>query len=775
MGKTSRAALKTVVLGPSCVGKTALVQRLVLGVFLEDYQETLEDVYNKTIVLGDGVLVDLCVVDLGGAPVGTANTWHPLLERQIAQAENADAVILCYSITNRTSLDECINVYRNVLAARGGEPVPAILVGTMLDNDHDRQVRTETAKRLNERLVVNPCPFLFMEVSSLHGKAINVFYELARVTLAYRQQNAVNAAVGPAAKRMSSSRPPTARNSVTSSSTGSGAGSTHGSDVDFDPNLTVSSRGSSRLSATPHLSSTSAESAESQDASISSGGSTRSAPLPTRSMLKRSVSTGSVNLSAMPVTRTSSGGPNPFRQSFRHSASDNRQSLAEKSSSGIITGSIRRRSSTIQRTASMRPRGFSSPQIMNNQTGPQPTPMQVVQSQPDSPPTETEEDQITEHHRSFSASDVRRQALEQPRLMRRSETAGRLTPQTPPLSDIDKRKGKSEQSLAERVKLEVESNLGTRFESVPTVAMREKLAAAMAADTVKKAQNDKEEPYMVRRKNFRKSWRHSTRALPHAFSDDLWLEVRPDEFGIREDVGTSGASDPGVPMVKSALAAVGENDAGDHSLEHLPEQPQRADMVVPRPAPRPASLGVKSAPRPVSRPISQGDSNANSPTAATTPTNSAPQVNRQSVHEGGVVDTEEVDEEELEVVGSEDSGRDIHDGENEGETSPHPSSSSSSAPVDGNTPAGSKTPKTPRLGFIGRSLLRMSTRSTKSTMSDTVETPIESTTSSDSSEPSSPEYKKHRKEKASSLLGSLKRASGKRTSGAKSEPAVVVA
>eukprot|EP00124_Ichthyophonus_hoferi_P003916 Ihof_evm1s379 gene=Ihof_evmTU1s379 len=106
MGKSRHRALKIAVMGSGCVGKTTLVQRLVFGIVVETYQETTQDIYNKRLLLDDGSHADLSIVDLGGPPIGMGMAWHPLSERQIAQAESADAIIVCYSITDRASLKE---------------------------------------------------------------------------------------------------------------------------------------------------------------------------------------------------------------------------------------------------------------------------------------------------------------------------------------------------------------------------------------------------------------------------------------------------------------------------------------------------------------------------------------------------------------------------------------------------------------------------------------------------------------------------------------------
>lgn len=58
-------AVKVVVLGEGGVGKSALTIRLITDNFLEEYEPTIEDSYQRTIVV-DGESVNLNVVDTAG-------------------------------------------------------------------------------------------------------------------------------------------------------------------------------------------------------------------------------------------------------------------------------------------------------------------------------------------------------------------------------------------------------------------------------------------------------------------------------------------------------------------------------------------------------------------------------------------------------------------------------------------------------------------------------------------------------------------------------------
>jgi len=57
--------VKVVVLGAGAVGKSALTIRLITDNFLEEYEATIEDSYQRTVVV-DGESVNLNVVDTAG-------------------------------------------------------------------------------------------------------------------------------------------------------------------------------------------------------------------------------------------------------------------------------------------------------------------------------------------------------------------------------------------------------------------------------------------------------------------------------------------------------------------------------------------------------------------------------------------------------------------------------------------------------------------------------------------------------------------------------------
>uniref|UniRef100_UPI00358F638D uncharacterized protein isoform X1 n=1 Tax=Myxine glutinosa TaxID=7769 RepID=UPI00358F638D len=91
--------LRVLVLGQSCVGKTAMIVRFLTGRFIGDYDPTLETVYKHSIKI-DGDLVDFEIFD-------TAKEDPSLLDSNICWAE---AFIVAFAVTNRPSFLEAMKL-----------------------------------------------------------------------------------------------------------------------------------------------------------------------------------------------------------------------------------------------------------------------------------------------------------------------------------------------------------------------------------------------------------------------------------------------------------------------------------------------------------------------------------------------------------------------------------------------------------------------------------------------------------------------------------------
>lgn len=119
--------------GPSYVGKTAIVMNLLRNIFLEDYQPTLEDTYCIQLVV-DGESCILHITDTSGM-----EEYSLMLENQI---RNADGILSVFSVDSMESFDS-MNSYLNKVQLVSN--VPIMLIGNKCD-------KLEKEKEVNNHL-----------------------------------------------------------------------------------------------------------------------------------------------------------------------------------------------------------------------------------------------------------------------------------------------------------------------------------------------------------------------------------------------------------------------------------------------------------------------------------------------------------------------------------------------------------------------------------------------------------------------------------------------
>ena len=122
---------KIVVLGAGGVGKSALTIRLVTGIFVEDYDPTIEDSYRKSAVIDDKP----CLMDI----LDTAGQ-EEFASMQDGYIRVAEAFLIVYSIILRSTFDEAYLLRARILRSRDGEDIPIVLVGNKSDLPSQRQV-----------------------------------------------------------------------------------------------------------------------------------------------------------------------------------------------------------------------------------------------------------------------------------------------------------------------------------------------------------------------------------------------------------------------------------------------------------------------------------------------------------------------------------------------------------------------------------------------------------------------------------------------------------
>lgn len=128
---------KVAILGAGGVGKSALTSQYVQGVFLEEYDPTIEDSYRKQTVLDDRSY-SLEILDTAGIEQFTA-----MRELYI---RNSEGFVLAYSITDRNSFEELRSLRDQVVRLKDNFSVPIVLVGNKCDLAAERAVSLAEAQ-----------------------------------------------------------------------------------------------------------------------------------------------------------------------------------------------------------------------------------------------------------------------------------------------------------------------------------------------------------------------------------------------------------------------------------------------------------------------------------------------------------------------------------------------------------------------------------------------------------------------------------------------------
>lgn len=159
---------KLVVLGAGGVGKSCLTVQFVQGVYLDTYDPTIEDSYRKNIEI-DNKVFDLEILDTAGVAQFTA-----MRELYI---KSGMGFLLVYSVTDKQSLDELLELREQVLKIKDSNRVPMVLVGNKADLKNERVISIEDGIEVSSRWGKVP----FYETSALLRSNVDeVFIDLVR-------------------------------------------------------------------------------------------------------------------------------------------------------------------------------------------------------------------------------------------------------------------------------------------------------------------------------------------------------------------------------------------------------------------------------------------------------------------------------------------------------------------------------------------------------------------------------------------------------------------
>ncbi|SCV02583.1 LAME_0H03026g1_1 [Lachancea meyersii CBS 8951] len=178
---------KLVVLGAGGVGKSCLTVQFVQGVYLDTYDPTIEDSYRKSMEI-DKKVFDLEILDTAGVAQFTA-----MRELYI---KSGLGFLLVYSVTDRQSLEELIELREQVLRIKDSNKVPMVLVGNKADLEGERVISVEEGVEMSSKWGRVP----FYETSALLRSNVDeVFVDVVRQIIR-NEMEVQNSATGTAGR-----------------------------------------------------------------------------------------------------------------------------------------------------------------------------------------------------------------------------------------------------------------------------------------------------------------------------------------------------------------------------------------------------------------------------------------------------------------------------------------------------------------------------------------------------------------------------------------------
>ncbi|XP_043939716.1 GTPase RhebL1 [Protopterus annectens] len=130
---------KIAVLGYRSVGKSSLTIQFVEGQFVDSYDPTIENTFNKVITVG-GQEFNLQLVDTAGQDEYSI----------FPQSHSMDihGYVLVYSVTSVKSFEVVQVIHDKLLDMVGKVQVPTVLVGNKKDLHMERVIKPEEGKKL---------------------------------------------------------------------------------------------------------------------------------------------------------------------------------------------------------------------------------------------------------------------------------------------------------------------------------------------------------------------------------------------------------------------------------------------------------------------------------------------------------------------------------------------------------------------------------------------------------------------------------------------------
>jgi len=160
--------VKCVFVGDGTVGKTCMLQSYTTGAFPSGYVPTVFDNHNSPMVF-DGLQINLELWDTAGQ--------EGYKEIRPLAYTNTDVFVICYDVTNKTSLENVKRVWAPELK-NYCKDAPFILVGTKMDLRKDKSTKCVDRKSA-EAVATDVANGIYMECSALTQDGLKEIFEKA--------------------------------------------------------------------------------------------------------------------------------------------------------------------------------------------------------------------------------------------------------------------------------------------------------------------------------------------------------------------------------------------------------------------------------------------------------------------------------------------------------------------------------------------------------------------------------------------------------------------
>jgi len=154
---------KVALLGFRSVGKSSLAIQFVQGQFVDSYDPTIENTFNKTIKIRNQDF-EIAVVDTAG------QDEYSIFPTQYSV--DIDGYVLVYSIDSTKSFEVVGVIYDKIMDMIGNPNVPIVLVGNKSDLQNEREVTRDEGEKYAREINA-----VFLETCAKDNLCVNDLFQ----------------------------------------------------------------------------------------------------------------------------------------------------------------------------------------------------------------------------------------------------------------------------------------------------------------------------------------------------------------------------------------------------------------------------------------------------------------------------------------------------------------------------------------------------------------------------------------------------------------------